>query len=222
MMDPFASLNEIEIDWCEEHPEVPQAAAALAAHRAKMRDPDNGPLVRTYLAAVADLRTIRPRPPGTIDRFYAYVNPCSPYGGEDGLAIDDGHGLLFLVAADRARLAVFNRYVPTIEEQLGHKLDLYRFNRQRNLTANDVARMMPEPGPPMVSRIWAMVHRLDTGDEAVSISPLQPPGTMPAAMLFTTRRQVLQRRNEIIALLTTMPGVEFRAFGDRQPMERPA
>ena len=177
-------LMDQEVRWCEEHPEVPEAAKALHYHRMYSSNRADQNLTDRTIAAIKALRAVQPRPKALVDQFYAWVM-WNPNGSVECIpGMRHGQFVSLLMGCDIEHMRGLKESVHKLRNDLGivTGLRLIHFTFDRVIPLDEVENLQSENfKTKRCDELFAFVGEAPTGDESV-IGAMQKGGIgMPFA-----------------------------------------
>lgn len=166
--EPF--LMDQEVQWCAEHPEVPEAVKALHYHRMYTNNRTDRNLVEKTITAIRALREIHPRPRAKVDQFYAWVM-WNPNGAVECIPGFHHEGFVsLLMGCDIEHMRGLTDAVQKLRNDLGivTGLNLIRFDFDRTIALDEVPALQSENlKTKRCDEVFAFVGMQPTGDESV-------------------------------------------------------
>lgn len=173
------TLMDVELDWCREHKDVPEASWVLHLMESVKRSGETQRLHRELMDAAIALRKVHPRPLAIIDKFFAWVgfNPDQQVEGVPGF-IENGM-VNMLMACDMEHVRSLQAKAREISDVMLNKLSLYRFDLDRVIPDEEIQNLVSENfKTKTVQEIFAFVGPAPSGDETV-LGMMTDMGGMP-------------------------------------------
>jgi hypothetical protein len=175
------TLTDVELDWCHEHKDVPEAAWVLSLYESINRSGETPQLHGELMNAVIALRKIQPRPLAIIDKFFAWVvfNPQSQVEAIPGFL--EGGMVNLMMACDMEHVRSLVPKAREIEDHMSSRMNLFRFDIDRVIPDEEIQNLTSENlKTKTVQELFAFVGPAPTGDETV-LGVMTNAGGMPLA-----------------------------------------
>jgi hypothetical protein len=177
----IVTLMDVELDWCREHQDVPEAAWVLSLHEATKRSGETPQLHQELMNAAIALRKIHPRPLAIIDKFFAWVM-INPDAQVEAIPAFLENGMVnIMLACDMEHVRSLQPKALVIEKEFSCKINMFRFDFDRVIPDEEIENLQSENiKTKTVQEIFAFIGPAPTGDETI-LGVMTNVGGMPLA-----------------------------------------